>query len=279
MRTRESYPNSKNCSNAMEYRQHPLTGELIIHPHATDTVKSDFFTVHDIDTNIAIERLCRSEKISGLDSVGFERLFRCYLGWCEDVVKKHQGCAIAGIAEPDATDADAKTRMAVIPAEVKSADRSIRYADEFYRENQKCLWCSMIEHECAMRERIVSLNDKFVVLEPYAARFPFETWIIPRIHSPSFEQISDTQLADLADVCARWIPVISQTTRNAAFAMFIHHVRVPSGCAAYVHWYMQVIPFLNNWAGFEIATAMHINVTRPEECAARLIDLIVKNDK
>ena len=33
-----------------------------------------------------------------------------------------------------------------------------------------------------------------VVLSPYAARFPFETWIIPKAHMSCFEGITDAQI-------------------------------------------------------------------------------------
>jgi len=35
--------------------------------------------------------------------------------------------------------------------------------------------------------RLVMETDRFTVLEPYAPRFPFETWILPKLHQSHFE--------------------------------------------------------------------------------------------
>ena len=39
-----------------------------------------------------------------------------------------------------------------------------------------------------------------VAFAPFAARFPFETWILPRRHAPAFEHGSAAELRDLASV-------------------------------------------------------------------------------
>jgi len=34
---------------------------------------------------------------------------------------------------------------------------------------------------------VVIETDRFIVIEPYAARFPFETWILPKQHKSHYE--------------------------------------------------------------------------------------------
>ncbi len=52
---------------------------------------------------------------------------------------------------------------------------------------------------------IVSVDDDFVVLAPYASRFPFELLLIPRVHSHSFTEMDERLRIpgqDLPDVSA-----------------------------------------------------------------------------
>ena len=37
--------------------------------------------------------------------------------------------------------------------------------------------------------RVILNDDHFIALAPYAPRFPFETWILPRLHSSAFENM------------------------------------------------------------------------------------------
>src|SRR5207237_1996475 len=54
-----------------------------------------------------------------------------------------------------------------------------------------CLYCEIVETELEEEKRIVSENESFICLSPYAARFPFEAWILPKAHEMAFEHIAD----------------------------------------------------------------------------------------
>ena len=41
----------------------------------------------------------------------------------------------------------------------------------------------MIRQEIETKSRMILENEHFIALAPYAPRFPFETWILPRQHS------------------------------------------------------------------------------------------------
>ena len=50
-----------------------------------------------------------------------------------------------------------------------------------YEATGRCIYCAMIEKEIVHRERLVSNDDRFIVLCPFAPRFAYETWILPGI--------------------------------------------------------------------------------------------------
>ncbi len=51
---------------------------------------------------------------------------------------------------------------------------------EFFNYRGRCIYCDMIHQELATEKRIVLDTPNFVSFCPYASRFPFETWILPK---------------------------------------------------------------------------------------------------
>ena len=128
-------------------------------------------------------------------------------------------------------------------------------------------------------KRLVYENEGFVALEPFASKFPFETWIYPRVHSHTFSDISDTLLGSLADMLRVTIGAFSRTMPYAPFNVVfhsapmnperaIHHARAQ--IQDYYHWHIEIIPRATRVAGFEYGTGFYINSVLPEEAAERL---------
>jgi UDPglucose--hexose-1-phosphate uridylyltransferase len=47
-------------------------------------------------------------------------------------------------------------------------------------------------------ERVIGENDHFITLAPYAPRFPFEMWLLPKAHGSSYENNQSSMYASLA---------------------------------------------------------------------------------
>jgi UDPglucose--hexose-1-phosphate uridylyltransferase len=71
---------------------------------------------------------------------------------------------------------------------------------EFYNYRGRCIYCDMIQQEVQSGSRVVLDTPHFTAFCPYASRFPFETWILPRAHSSHFENIPKSAVDDLAGV-------------------------------------------------------------------------------
>jgi UDPglucose--hexose-1-phosphate uridylyltransferase len=85
----------------------------------------------------------------------------------------------------------------VVPALV---ERELRWSVFHYRRKQRCIFCDILHQETQSRERVVDESADYVSLCPYAARFPYEVWVVPFGHNSSFEQDLTTrpQLLSLA---------------------------------------------------------------------------------
>lgn len=145
---------------------------------------------------------------------------------------------------------------------------------------ERCLICDIIKQEIATRDRLVTIDDRFVAFCPYAARFPFEMFIAPRFHHHDFSRTSDQDLTALAallrDVLARYREALDDPPFN-----FILHTtpnaNVHPRRAHYwdtiefdFHWHLELFPRLTRVAGFEWGSGFYINPTAPEESARYL---------
>src|SRR3990172_7787513 len=75
----------------------------------------------------------------------------------------------------------------MVPSHVQSEMEGAKQY-EYYRD--RCVYCDIVRQELDERERLVSENEHFVSLEPYASKYPFETWVLPKTHASSFANIS-----------------------------------------------------------------------------------------
>src|SRR2546423_1481861 len=74
----------------------------------------------------------------------------------------------------------------VIPKHVREL---VNGAKNYFEYKERCVFCDMIKQELTTGVRIISENDDFVAFVPFAARFPFEIWILPKIHDSDFEDL------------------------------------------------------------------------------------------
>ena len=64
---------------------------------------------------------------------------------------------------------------------------------EFFNYRGRCIYCDMIHQELCSEKRIVLDTPNFVSFAPFASRFPFETWILPKNHNSHYENIQKTR--------------------------------------------------------------------------------------
>ena len=85
-------------------------------------------------------------------------------------------------------------QLIALPIIPKHALEELEGAKQYYIFKERCVYCDMIRQELENPVRVVSENSEFVTMAPYAPRFPFETWILPKRHESSFENSSSQVL-------------------------------------------------------------------------------------
>jgi UDPglucose--hexose-1-phosphate uridylyltransferase len=154
--------------------------------------------------------------------------------------------------------------LPVIPNVVKEEVDASR---EFHEAKERCIFCDIIHEESSAGARLISETDRFTVLAPYAPRFPFETWILPKQHASHYEDSEPALLDNLAWVLRSTMRKIDKVLERPAYNFIVHSAPVQEPPLAYYHWHIEIIPKLTKVAGFEWGTGFYINPTPPEEAA------------
>ncbi len=140
-------------------------------------------------------------------------------------------------------------------------------ASEFFSYRGRSIYSDMIQQELATESRIVLESEHFVVFCPFASRFPFETWILPKQHSSYFENITKPMIEDLGTVMKTVLQKLEFALDDPPYNYVLH--TAPFGSAELPHysWHVEIFPRLSRVAGFEWGSGFYINPVPPEEAA------------
>ena len=125
----------------------------------------------------------------------------------------------------------------------------------------------MIHHEQTFAKRIIAQNDQYIAFVQYAARFPFETWIVPKYQASRFDKISASQLAALIPVLSKAMSKINVALNEPALNFYIHSAPNSLEEAEFYRWHLEIAPRLGNFGGYEMGSGVVIDVFSPEVAA------------
>ena len=160
--------------------------------------------------------------------------------------------------------------LPVIPKRVMEEMAGCR---EYYRFRDRCLFCDIVVQEMEQKVRIVEETGEFLAFSPYAPRFPFETWIVPKRHQCAYEMIEGDQAKALAAVFRRTLRRLNLALENPPFNFIVHSAPFSERAVDFFHWHIEIMPKLTKVAGFEWGSGFYINPTPPEESAKYLREL------
>jgi UDPglucose--hexose-1-phosphate uridylyltransferase len=143
-------------------------------------------------------------------------------------------------------------------------------AQDFFDYRGRCIFCDMIHQELSTEQRIVLDTPHFLAFAPYASRFPFETWILPKMHGSHFENIQKSEVDDLGTVLKTILLKLEVALDHPAYNYIIHTSPFNTQPQPHYHWHIEIIPRLTRVAGFEWGTGFYINPVPPEQAAGFL---------
>ncbi len=164
----------------------------------------------------------------------------------------------------------AHSQLIALPFVPEALGAEVTAARRHFEDKERCIWCDIVAQEERDRERIILMSDAAVVLSPWAARSPFELWILPRDHRSSFESATAGELRAVAESLRTALRKIDVALEKPAFNLFLHTMPLREAQNDFYHWHLELKPVLTQQAGFEWATGCYINPTAPEEAASFL---------
>jgi len=184
-----------------------------------------------------------------------DQRFRCIL-----VFKNHGGAA-------GATLEHAHSQLIALPIVPDFVREEIDGARRHFEAKERCVFCDIVRQEVSAGRRVIHENAEVVALAPYAPRFPFETWLLPRSHGSRFEDAPQAQYQGLARML-KWVFVrINRALEEPPYNLIVHTAPFSNGVSEFYHWHVEIIPKLTRTAGFEWGSGFYINPTSPEEAA------------
>jgi UDPglucose--hexose-1-phosphate uridylyltransferase len=143
-------------------------------------------------------------------------------------------------------------------------------AELYARSNRKCVYCVMAEYEKEKRTRVIFENEHFIAFCPFASRVAFETWIMPKKHSPYFERINESEKLELGTVFHDTLGAIFKALNDPPYNFYIHTSPCDGKDYPHYHWHIEILPHTSTWAGFELETGIEISTIQPEVAAEYL---------
>jgi len=159
------------------------------------------------------------------------------------------------------------SQLIVTPIVPIAVSEELTGAREYFGYRGRCVFCDMIEQELRDGRRIVLDTPGCVAFCPFASRFPFETWILPKPHDSHYEQISPRGTEEIAQITRRVMAKIESALDRPAYNYIIHTAPFDTVALEHYHWHIEIIPRLTRTAGFEWGTGFYINPVPPEEAA------------
>ena len=183
--------------------------------------------------------------------------------------------------EAGATLTHAHSQLIATPVTPKRVKEELAGTQRYYEFKRRCVFCDMIKQETALtRDRLVFENELFVALSPFAARLPYEIWLVPKTHKADFVNLADDECRALAETLKVILLKLRKGLNDPPYNYMIHTAPFRRPRAGYwstiehdYHWHLEIVPRLTRVAGFEEGSGFFINPVTPEDAAQLLRDV------
>jgi UDPglucose--hexose-1-phosphate uridylyltransferase len=162
------------------------------------------------------------------------------------------------------------SQIIALPIIPRRVAEEIEGAKNYFNYKDRCVFCDIIRQEIQQKSRLILENDAFISVAPFASRFPFETWILPKTHCSSYEHMNSSLYEEAAQILSETLKRMNQVLNEPPYNYVIHTSSFSGLESEHYHWHFEIMPKLTKVAGFEWGTGFYINPTPPEVAAEYL---------
>jgi len=149
--------------------------------------------------------------------------------------------------------------LPLVPPDVKEKiAASKKYADE----NGTCPYCDIWKEEMEGERRIME-DENACAFTPFASRFPFEVWIMPKRHLGQIGSMNEYEKRSFVKIFKKIMLKLRSMLGNPDYNLLFY--LAPAGDE--LHFHLEICPRIAKWAGFEFGSGIIINTMSPEDAA------------
>ncbi len=179
------------------------------------------------------------------------------------LIARNYGPGIALLRHPH-------SHILALPVIPKRIEDEVRGLLDYHGRKERCGYCDILRQEKRAGERVIRETGTFIALAAFAARYPFETWILPKAHAHDFGTIEDDQLLELAGLLRSLTGALQSLSPGLPYSLVLHTSPLLRFTEPRYHWHLEIRVRIEVGGGFEWGTGFFVNPLAPEE-AARLL--------
>ncbi|MBU1727004.1 MAG: DUF4931 domain-containing protein [Candidatus Omnitrophica bacterium] len=178
--------------------------------------------------------------------------------------------------------AHSRSQLIATPVNPKRVKEELVGSRIYYDYHERCVFCDLIRQELDSKDRLILDLDGFIAIAPFASRFPFEIWILPKKHTCDFTRLDMPSRLELANIMKKVLMKLKVGLSDPPYNYVLHTAPFRRQKLGYwksidhdYHWHIEIMPRLTRLAGFEWGTGFYICPLPPEEAARFLREIKV----
>jgi UDPglucose--hexose-1-phosphate uridylyltransferase len=236
---------------------------------------------------IIIETNSHTYNMADLSEAQIAKVFTCYIDRVNDLEKdkrfkyvlvfKNHGWAAGG-----GSVRHSRSQLIATPVNPKRVKEELAGSKFYYNYHERCVFCDLIKQEVASKDRVILDIDGFIAITPFAARFPFEVWILPKKHACDFTSLDSQSKIGLGKIMKMVLSKLKKGLNDPPYNYIVHTAPFRREKEGYwksidydYHWHIEIMPRLTRVAGFEWGTGFYICPLPPEDAAKFLREVEV----
>ena len=156
----------------------------------------------------------------------------------------------------------------------------LRSCKLYFEIKERCLFCDILRQEEQQGVRVVQQETSLIAFCPFAARVPYETWILPRDHHASFEE--DLTSWDRQLQLARFLKRVLLRVESVAPAYHLVLHTSPNRTYQFeigrnwqtleedYHWHLEILPIVPSKSQSYSLKEVYYNSLSPEVASEQL---------
>ncbi len=224
---------------------------------------------------IVVETPGHKQNFASMDTQQIEKILRAYRERLKDLEKDRRFQQFLILKNyPGVFNRHPHSHIIAMPVIPRRIDEEIYGTLDYYQRKERCIFCDIIKEEILMKKRVILETVHFLVFSPFASRYPFETWIVPKKHAPDFHHIHEEGIEDLSVAIQSLFLRFHKLLSDPPYSLALHTSPVQSRFhRSEYHWHIETRLRIGLREGFEWGTGFFVNPTPPEDAAAFLREM------